>query len=173
MAHPYHHALSSVKKWGGMVEDYLAIHDWFDASKAFLPDFRHRALRHHAEGIFWAEGSLRPYAYQRRRQAGARSLGRRAARQRRSGLDSHAPGLVQAPARAALDGQGRRPGRRTWRGRRGGRAPVVTPTDLSPRTARSRIARNQARHGPILAGFTPCPAAGQDSRMAEDLSCLT
>jgi hypothetical protein len=55
MAHPYHHALSSVKKWGGMVEDYLAIHAWFDASKAFLPDFRHRALRHHAEGIFWAE----------------------------------------------------------------------------------------------------------------------
>ena len=55
MAHPYHHALSSVKKWGGKPEDYLPIHDWFDASKAFLPDFRHRALRHHAEGIFWAE----------------------------------------------------------------------------------------------------------------------
>ena len=26
MAHPYHHALSSMKKWGGAVEDYLAIH---------------------------------------------------------------------------------------------------------------------------------------------------
>ena len=55
MAHPYHHALSSVQKWGGKVEDYLPIHDWFDASKAFLADFRHRALRHHAEGIFWCE----------------------------------------------------------------------------------------------------------------------
>lgn len=55
MAHPYHHALSSVKRWGGQPEDYLAIHDWFDASKAHLADFRHRALRHHAEGIFWAE----------------------------------------------------------------------------------------------------------------------
>src|ERR1700732_172958 len=55
MAHPYHHALSSVKKWGGKVEDYQAIHDWFDASKAHLADFRHGALRHHAEGIFWAE----------------------------------------------------------------------------------------------------------------------
>jgi hypothetical protein len=22
MAHPYHHALSSVRKWGGAVEDY-------------------------------------------------------------------------------------------------------------------------------------------------------
>ena len=33
---------------------------WFDASKAFLPDFRHRALRHHAEGIFWAEEVFGP-----------------------------------------------------------------------------------------------------------------
>ena len=55
MPHPFHHAQSSVRKWGGRVEDYLPVHDWFDASKAFLPDFRHRALRHHAEGIFWAE----------------------------------------------------------------------------------------------------------------------
>lgn len=55
MAHPYHHALSSVKKWGGTVEDYLPIHSWFDASKEILADFRHRALRHHAEGIFMAE----------------------------------------------------------------------------------------------------------------------
>lgn len=55
MAHPYHHALSSQKKWGGTVEDYLAIHTWFDASKEIIADFRHRALRHHAEGIFMAE----------------------------------------------------------------------------------------------------------------------
>jgi hypothetical protein len=51
MAHPYHHALSSVKKWGGTVEDYLAVHGWFDESKKIIADFRHRALRHHAEGI--------------------------------------------------------------------------------------------------------------------------
>lgn len=38
-----------------MPEDYQAIHDWFDATKAFLPDVRHRALRHHAEGIFLCE----------------------------------------------------------------------------------------------------------------------
>ncbi len=55
MAHPYHHALSSVKKWGGRPQDYQAIHDWFDESKAFLADFRHRALRHHTEGIFLCE----------------------------------------------------------------------------------------------------------------------
>src|SRR6185295_13442427 len=51
----YHHALSSVKKWGGSVSDYQRIHDWFDESKKIIADFRHRALRHHAEGIFMAE----------------------------------------------------------------------------------------------------------------------
>jgi hypothetical protein len=55
MAHPYHHALSSVQKWGGCVDDYQQIHDWFDESKTHLADFRHRALRHHSEGIFMAE----------------------------------------------------------------------------------------------------------------------
>ena len=52
MAHPYHHALASVKKWGGEVSDYMSLHSWFDQSKAIAGDFRHRALRHHAEGIF-------------------------------------------------------------------------------------------------------------------------
>ena len=51
MAHPYHHALSSVKKWGGTVDDFIAVHAWFDQSKEITADFRHRALRHHAEGF--------------------------------------------------------------------------------------------------------------------------
>ena len=55
MAHPYHHALSSANKWGGGAEEYLPLHQWFDESKAFIADFRHRALRHHAEGIFMLE----------------------------------------------------------------------------------------------------------------------
>jgi hypothetical protein len=55
MAHPLKHAERSAGKFGGKPDDYLPIHNWFDESKAFLPDFRHRALRHHAEGIFLAE----------------------------------------------------------------------------------------------------------------------
>lgn len=55
MAHPYHHAVRSAKLFGGSPEDYLTIHDWFDESKAHLADFRHRALRHHSEGIFLCE----------------------------------------------------------------------------------------------------------------------
>ena len=38
----------------------LAIHSWFDASKMLHADFRHRALRHHAEGIFMAETIFGP-----------------------------------------------------------------------------------------------------------------
>lgn len=55
MSHPYHHAISSAKTYGGKWEDYIAIHNWFDETKAHYPDMRHRALRHHAEGIFWCE----------------------------------------------------------------------------------------------------------------------
>ena len=51
MADAFHHAVSSARKWGGTYEDYLAVHQWFDESKMIICDFRHRALRHHAEGI--------------------------------------------------------------------------------------------------------------------------
>lgn len=57
---PWHHAQSSAARFGGKPEDYLAVHQWFDESKAFLPDLRHRALRHHAEGIFLAERLFGP-----------------------------------------------------------------------------------------------------------------
>jgi hypothetical protein len=30
MAHPFHHAVSSARKFGGVPADYQAIHDWFD-----------------------------------------------------------------------------------------------------------------------------------------------
>jgi hypothetical protein len=40
---------------GGEVSDYLILHAWFDQSKSIAADFRHRALRHHAEGIFILE----------------------------------------------------------------------------------------------------------------------
>ncbi|HTN76161.1 MAG TPA: hypothetical protein VL096_12980 [Pirellulaceae bacterium] len=53
--HPLFHAHSSARKWGGSPDDYLRIHEWFDASKAMMADLRHRALRHHAEGIFLCE----------------------------------------------------------------------------------------------------------------------
>lgn len=61
MSHPLHHAISSTKKHGGHVDDYLSIHNWFDETKKHYPDMRHRALRHHAEGIFWCEEKFGTY----------------------------------------------------------------------------------------------------------------
>jgi len=55
MTHPIYHANTSVKLWGGKPEDYLLLHDWMDATKEVFADFRHRALRHHSQGIFEAE----------------------------------------------------------------------------------------------------------------------
>lgn len=55
MTHPVFHAESSVRLWGGKPSDYQPIHDWLDATKEAFADFRHRALRHHAHGIFEAQ----------------------------------------------------------------------------------------------------------------------
>ena len=52
---PYLHAQKTVQKYGGKVEDYQKIHDWFDQTKAMVPDMRHRAVLHHAFGIFLCE----------------------------------------------------------------------------------------------------------------------
>lgn len=55
MTHPLFHSEKSVELWGGQVEDYMPIHDWLDETKETFCDFRHRALRHHSQGIFEAE----------------------------------------------------------------------------------------------------------------------
>lgn len=51
----YYHARISAKRHGGTPEDYLALHDFIDSSKATIADVRHRALLHSAFGIFLCE----------------------------------------------------------------------------------------------------------------------
>lgn len=48
MAKPYVHAMSSARRHGGVMEDYLDIHDFMDSSKGAIADNRHRALTHNA-----------------------------------------------------------------------------------------------------------------------------
>jgi hypothetical protein len=48
MAKPFIHAKSSVKKFGGTVEDYLEIHNLLDSSKSIIADNRHRAFTHNS-----------------------------------------------------------------------------------------------------------------------------
>lgn len=55
MAHPWQHAKSSAKKFGGSPIDYQAIHEWLDETKAWIGNSMHRMFRHHSEGIFECE----------------------------------------------------------------------------------------------------------------------
>lgn len=55
MSHPQIHAERSARKWGGAPADYFPIHAWFDATKAHLPDNRHRMILHNGFGIALAE----------------------------------------------------------------------------------------------------------------------
>ena len=55
MSHLWYHCQSSARKFGGIPEDYIQIHQWFDETKELFADFRHRALRHHAHGIYECE----------------------------------------------------------------------------------------------------------------------
>lgn len=55
MSKPYIHAQSSAKKFGGVAEDYLPIHQLMDSSKEHIADGRHRALMHNTWGCFMIE----------------------------------------------------------------------------------------------------------------------
>lgn len=52
---PFLHARLSVKKHGGKIEDYMAIHDFIDSSKISVPDVRHRAMLHSSWGCYLVE----------------------------------------------------------------------------------------------------------------------
>lgn len=48
MAIPYIHCLASAKRFGGIPEDYLDIHELMDSSKAAFPNNGHRVLTHNS-----------------------------------------------------------------------------------------------------------------------------
>ena len=48
MSKPIIHANSSARKFGGVAEDYLAIHQLMDSSKGAIADNRHRTLTHNS-----------------------------------------------------------------------------------------------------------------------------
>lgn len=55
MAKPIIHARSSARRFGGVAEDYIGIHDLMDSSKAAFPDNRHRTLTHNSWFFFIVE----------------------------------------------------------------------------------------------------------------------
>lgn len=52
---PFRHARNSARRFGGVPEDYMEIHDFLDCSKACYADMRHRALFHNTLGPFIVE----------------------------------------------------------------------------------------------------------------------
>lgn len=58
---PLHHAKSSVRKYGGKIEDYIEIHNLIDYPKSALADARHRAVFHNTLGPWIAEKVFGPY----------------------------------------------------------------------------------------------------------------
>ena len=52
---PHLHARNSARRWGGTPEDYQAVHDFIDSSKAHVPDMRHRVLLHSSFGCYLTE----------------------------------------------------------------------------------------------------------------------
>lgn len=57
MAKPWVHAKNSARKFGGVAEDYIEIHNLMDSTKGCLADNRHRALTHNSWFIS-ADGPL-------------------------------------------------------------------------------------------------------------------
>jgi hypothetical protein len=57
MSAPHIHAISSAKKYGGKMEDYITIHAKMDCSKSYMPDNRHRVLTH---TMFWVNEVMVP-----------------------------------------------------------------------------------------------------------------
>lgn len=55
MAKPMQHARNNVRKWGGVPEDYVVIHEFLDGPKSVHASMKFRAILHHAYGIFLAE----------------------------------------------------------------------------------------------------------------------
>ena len=48
MSKPYVHAKSSARRYGGMPEDYLDIHQLMDSSKSAIPSNLHRVMTHNS-----------------------------------------------------------------------------------------------------------------------------
>jgi len=52
---PLIHSKNSAKKYGGVWQDYINIHNFFDQTKAHVPEAKHRAFLHNTLGISLCE----------------------------------------------------------------------------------------------------------------------
>lgn len=71
MADPAHHAISSAKRYGGVPDDYLFCHQFFDQTKRAWADPRHRAILHSTFGI---ELAIQVFGQTFRRKSDGRAI---------------------------------------------------------------------------------------------------
>jgi hypothetical protein len=55
VAKPWVHAAASARRWGGVPDDYIAIHEKMDSTKMAHAEVTHRAVFHSAFGIYLLE----------------------------------------------------------------------------------------------------------------------
>jgi hypothetical protein len=55
MSQSYEHGQSSARHFGGVPEDYLAIHEWIDQFKSTVGDVSHRQYLHNTMGPWLAQ----------------------------------------------------------------------------------------------------------------------
>jgi len=65
LSHPYYHALSAARHFGGEWRDYVEVERWLDQTKGHIADARHRLLLHNDFGVelcgkVFGETLLRP-----------------------------------------------------------------------------------------------------------------
>ena len=111
MSNPLVHAERSARQWGGTPDDYLQLHQWFDATKAHVADQRHRLVLHNAFGILLAEQVFGPALVNSAgRRVFVRDIGLQHVREDLGFVPSLAECLAELPLRPWMAGAGRRCG---------------------------------------------------------------
>lgn len=103
------HARSSANRWGGTPEEYIEIHEWIDGSKASLGDARHRALRHHTEGVWTCQRIFgRVLKLSTGREVAVREVAERHIIEDLGGLPTFADYLAETPLASWMGGAKKR-----------------------------------------------------------------
>jgi hypothetical protein len=103
VSHPYYHALSAARHFGGEWQDYVEVERWFDQTKGHIADARHRLLLHNEFGVelceeIFGETLLRPSDG---KQIGVSEVARRHVEEDFGG---HVPAVDRCFRRATLEG---------------------------------------------------------------------
>jgi hypothetical protein len=102
VSHPYYHALSASRHFGGEWQDYIEIQRWLDQTKGHIADARHRLLLHNDFGVDLCEGIFGD-ALARASDGGEVAVGEIARRHIEEDFGGHMPTVDECFRRAPLE----------------------------------------------------------------------